>query len=143
MKALTIHQPWAWLITNGYKSVENRSRRTTYRGPLAIHAGARRGAERQGWLSEELLAKLRAAGYPIPDVDELVFSAVVGRVDLVDCVEYDPDSPRLPGLDQHGLEDDPFASGPWCWILANPRALAEPIAQSGARGLWEWDGEIA
>lgn len=39
MKALSIHQPWAWLITNGIKNIENRDWSTDYRGFLLIHAG--------------------------------------------------------------------------------------------------------
>ncbi len=39
MKALSIRQPYAWLIVNGIKDVENRTWRTGYRGPVLIHAG--------------------------------------------------------------------------------------------------------
>lgn len=41
MKALSIQQPWAWLITHGYKDIENRRWRyaPSYRGQLLIHAG--------------------------------------------------------------------------------------------------------
>jgi len=39
MKALTISQPFASLIASGSKFVENRTWPTSYRGPLAIHAG--------------------------------------------------------------------------------------------------------
>ncbi|HHY88739.1 MAG TPA: ASCH domain-containing protein, partial [Chloroflexi bacterium] len=39
MKALSVRQPWAWLIAQGYKTVENRTWATNYRGPLLIHAG--------------------------------------------------------------------------------------------------------
>jgi hypothetical protein len=41
-KAITVRQPYAWLIVNGFKTVENRSEhesRWSFRGPLAIHAG--------------------------------------------------------------------------------------------------------
>lgn len=41
MKAITLHQPWATLISLGVKSIETRSWSTSYRGPLAIHAAAR------------------------------------------------------------------------------------------------------
>jgi ASCH domain len=34
MKVIVIRQPWAWLIVNGIKDIENRSWRTRYRGPL-------------------------------------------------------------------------------------------------------------
>lgn len=39
MKALTISQPYASLIANGEKWIENRRWETLYRGKLAIHAG--------------------------------------------------------------------------------------------------------
>ena len=38
LKVLVVRQPWAWLIVNGYKDIENRSWRTRYRGALLIHA---------------------------------------------------------------------------------------------------------
>ncbi len=42
LPALSVHQPWAWLIVAGFKHIENRSRRTHYRGPVLIHAGLNR-----------------------------------------------------------------------------------------------------
>lgn len=44
--ALSIQQPWAWLITHGYKEIENRDWQPTYRGRILIHAG-KKGDE--GW----------------------------------------------------------------------------------------------
>ena len=41
MKVIVIRQPWAWLIVNGYKDVENRTWVTRYRGMLLIQASAR------------------------------------------------------------------------------------------------------
>ena len=37
--ALSIRQPWAWLIVNGYKDIENRDWKTHYRGRFYVHAG--------------------------------------------------------------------------------------------------------
>ena len=39
MKALTIRQPWADAIVHGTKRTENRTWKTTHRGPVLIHAG--------------------------------------------------------------------------------------------------------
>lgn len=39
MKALTIKEPWATLIIEGYKEYEFRSWKTNYRGKILIHAG--------------------------------------------------------------------------------------------------------
>ena len=46
VKALTVHQPWAWAIINGRKRVENRNRSTRVRGRIAIHSS-------QCWRSRE------------------------------------------------------------------------------------------
>jgi hypothetical protein len=35
MKTLSVRQPYAWLIVAGFKPIENRTWRTTYRGPQA------------------------------------------------------------------------------------------------------------
>ena len=38
MKALSIRQPWSWLIAAGYKDIENRTWHTNYRGKFYVHA---------------------------------------------------------------------------------------------------------
>lgn len=89
--ALSIRQPWAWLIVNGYKDIENRSWPTVFRGPFAVHAGqtmARR-------YYDETVASLRAAGIcpsDIPPYEALDRGGIVGVARIVDCVEHS-DSP--------------------------------------------------
>jgi len=39
MKVITIKQPWATLIAEGYKEYEFRTWKTKYRGEILIHAG--------------------------------------------------------------------------------------------------------
>ena len=39
MKVITIKEPWATLIANGYKEYEFRVWKTNYRGEILIHAG--------------------------------------------------------------------------------------------------------
>ena len=36
---LSVRQPWAWLLCENLKDVENRNWKTNYRGTLYIHAG--------------------------------------------------------------------------------------------------------
>lgn len=52
MKAVTLWQPWASLVAIGAKTIETRSWATSYRGPLAIHAAARKPAvpDPHGWI---------------------------------------------------------------------------------------------
>jgi len=46
MRAITLQQPWAWLVVNGYKRWEYRTWSTDHRGLLVVHASGRRD-----WLS--------------------------------------------------------------------------------------------
>ncbi len=60
MKALSIRQPWAWLIANGYKDIENRSWRTNFRGEFLIHAGKKFDSAGWRWAA----AETNIASYP-------------------------------------------------------------------------------
>lgn len=83
MKALSIQQPWAWFIVNGFKPVENRTWATKYRGPLLIHAGKKFDIDGHVWIFNNF-AKL---GLPVPpELSGYEQGGIVGVVDLVDCV---------------------------------------------------------
>lgn len=41
MKALSVKQPWAWLIANGYQDIENSDVPIGYKGMILIHALSR------------------------------------------------------------------------------------------------------
>lgn len=132
MKALSVCQPWAWLIVHGYKRVENRTWRPgkKYRGPLLIHASRSRA-----WLGDVMLgSSLRQLVPSLPALDEYDHGAVVGCVELVECftiAEYRELWPR-----------DRFASGPYCWMLDSPRAFDTPITLPGRRMLFELPDSI-
>lgn len=114
-RALSIKQPWAWLIVNGYKDVENRSRRTHHRGPLLIHAGLDKGE-----FNEDMADYIkRKYGVAIPDTLEL--GGVVGVAEVVDC----SDAHSSPW----------FVKGNFGWVLANPRRLSFRSCK-GALGLF-------
>lgn len=60
MKAITIWQPWASLLACGAKEYETRSWATAYRGPIAIHAAAKK-PPKQGDLSPEIFQAVTEA----------------------------------------------------------------------------------
>ncbi len=124
MKAITIQQPWASAIVTGIKKIENRSWSTSFKGPLVIHAGM------QPWqhgISDEIHKLL----FPICPLAELERGVLLGVVDLVGCEVYN---------ESHA--DDPFATGPFCWKLENPRMFKTPIPMKGRLGLWNLSDEI-
>jgi hypothetical protein len=140
MRALTILQPWAYCIAVGAKPVENRSRSTAYRGPLAIHAG-RRWAE---WGADDprVLQALRPfltqhqfhRGYV--DHAELpgrfVFGAVLAVAHLTDCH-------RAVGCCEPWGDPDDVDRATWHWVLKDVRLLLEPMPARGCLGLWNVD----
>jgi hypothetical protein len=125
MKALTVKQPWASLILAGYKDVENRSRPTKHRGPLAIHVSKRAAAGNGFELlpSPEIFPWSHALLATSPKYAQ--FGMVIGTVDVVDCIQ---DSKSPWAMRDH-----------WHWVLDNARPLDEPVPAKGRLGLWEWD----
>ncbi len=91
MKAISIRQPWAWLIVHGGKDIENRTWPTRYRGPVLIHAA--KGMTREEWEDAWTFAqgtgaspKAIAAGITRDTIDRGGF---VGMADLTDCVPWE------------------------------------------------------
>jgi hypothetical protein len=50
MKALSIKQPWAWLIVHGYKDIENRTFDSPRCGRIYVHAGKTTDDDGMVWL---------------------------------------------------------------------------------------------
>lgn len=83
MKALSIRQPWAWLIMNGGKDIENRSRNTNFRGRFLVHV-SKSMTKREYEFGAEYAKSL---GISIPPADQLLLGGVIGSVELVDCLD--------------------------------------------------------
>lgn len=139
MKTITVRQPWASLITCGAKLYENRSWKTSYRGPLLIHAAQSIDCTRADW-QDELSDPDGPALFPgLPSYDDLVKdrSVIVCRVELVDCLHIDEILDALPD----DVEPHWSAGGPWAWLLANPVPVRSPVTK-GKLGFWNYDGPL-
>lgn len=87
MKALSIRQPWAWLILNAAKDVENRDWWTSFRGRFLIHAS--KGMTRDEYDSAKEFAvetRLISIGQ-MPAFERLERGGIVGTATLFNCVE--------------------------------------------------------
>jgi len=127
IQALSVRQPWAYAILHGGKTIENRSWPTQLRGTIALHAGRSmepddvaaffRFIEERGlsgsWLQRNA-------------VDNLPRGAVVGLVDLVDCVK---------------TSTSPWFEGPYAFVLENPREI-NPIYCRGAQKFFDLPAEV-
>lgn len=128
MKALTIKEPWATLIIEGYKKYEFRSWKTNYRGKILIHAG----------LS---LEKNMIEIFEKYDLD-YKFGYIIGEAEIVDCILVDEKfneklskiNPLVYGKINH-MET-------YGWKLENVKKYDKPIPCKGKLGLWNYEGDI-
>jgi hypothetical protein len=107
MNAVSIQQPDAAALLAEQEPVNYAGWQTSHRGPLLIHAAKR------------LPSKDSAR-----EVPGLVYNAVIGVVDLADCVK-----------DDH-LGTDPDEVG-YYWVLTNLRVFARPLHVNGKVGLFQ------
>jgi hypothetical protein len=116
VRALSVRPPWAWAIAHADKRIENRSWRTSYRGPLAIHAS-------QKFVGSEAAELERILGY---ELDPTMFKrgAFIAVADLVDVVKAE------------AIKPSPWLCGPYAWLLEDVRPLSAEVPASGKLGLW-------
>jgi hypothetical protein len=143
LRGLTLWRPWAASIVHGPKRVENRpwappSSLVRQGLWLALHAGKRwdeEGAEfiLNKWHAANVEITKDARGTWMDRTRERRWPAkwtaqgIVGVARVVGAEE-------VGGM--FGQPSDPWAFGPWCWDLADVRALAVPIPCRGAQMLW-------
>lgn len=124
MKALTIKQPWASLIIEGYKCYEFRGWKTNYRGKILIHAGIS--------LEKDMLKRFK--DYNL----NYICGAIIGEAELVDCILVDEKlndklndiNPTVYGRSNHVEK--------YAWKLENIIKYDKPIPAKGKLGLWNY-----
>lgn len=125
MKALTIKQPFAHLIAADIKDIENRTWRTHFRGRIYIHA-SQKHEEGQAFmfLTVEQLKTIPFNTKEILIINKLDCSAIIGEVDIVDCIQ---NSDSVWAIEGH-----------WHWVLRNPVLYDKPITNiKGKLSFWE------
>lgn len=106
--ALSVQQPWAYLIVHGFKPVENRTWGTRLRGRIGIHAGKKFDADGYAWVQLHLPALgMTPADLPPPAAFER--GGIVGAATLAGCVTE---------------SDSPWFFGPFGFVLEDPEPLA-------------------
>ena len=124
LKALTIKEPWATLIIEGYKEYEFRSWKTNYRGKILIHAGMS--------IEKDMLERFKNYNLKYSK------GKIIGEATLVDCIlvdeifndklrKYDP---TIYGKSNHVKT--------YAWKLENIKKYKTPISVKGQLGLWNY-----
>ncbi len=128
MKALTVIQPWAWLIATGQKLVENRS----WKPPehmigqrIALHAGKKRNSKVDIWLEDSL---------DILTPEELDIGAIVATVRIAGVITLE---------EQLAPAQRQWFCGPFGWVFDQVAILDEPILDvNGQLGLWNVPDDV-
>lgn len=124
MKALSIQQPWAWLIVNGLKDIENRTWRTAFRGRVLVHAGKTLDASAWSFFR----ASWRFRDIALPPMESIERGGIVGWVDITDCLAETVELHRASR----------WFNGPYGFVLANAKPLPfHPLR--GKLGFFEVD----
>ena len=124
MKVLTIKEPWASLIINGYKKYEFRSWKTNYRGKILIHAG----------MTLDYKKSLLFKNYNL----DYHKGEIIGEADIVDCILVDQEFDRK----LHKINKDVYGDNHvdlYAWKLDNIKMYDKPIPIKGKLGLWNYE----
>lgn len=117
MKALSIRQPWAWLIVNGYKTVENRSRSLGHPfGDILIHASKAMSSD--DYIACEIFLRSAPEFKPaldaLPPADQLVRGGIVGQARIESKISNMPLDLFKPGT---------WYTGEIGYVLSNAKRL--------------------
>lgn len=127
MKTITIKEPWATLIANGYKEYEFRVWKTNYRGEILIHAGKS--------YDEDNLKKFAAKNLKYSP------GKIIAKAKITDCVLVDE------SFSKKMLEKDPLVYNNlkskrnkklYGFKLEQVEKI-EPIEATGKLSLWEYN----
>lgn len=126
MKVITIKQPWATLIVEGYKRFEFRSWKTNYRGDILIHAGK--------GIDKEAMERLKKY---LPD--EIPIGKIIGKATLTNCVPMSKDFADMLSKENNDIYTTHSFSRNYGFKLENVEKLDNPIEIRGQLGLWNYN----
>ena len=120
MKAVTVRQPYASLISVGLKTYEFRNLNTKYRGPIYIHAAV------QSFNDKLYLATKYHLDCP--------HAVIVAKANLADCI------PNNEKLQQKLKQSNHLIYGSNChkyaWVLTDIKPINSKTIVKGQLGIW-------
>lgn len=121
-KVLSVRQPWADLLVQGVKDVENRSWFSSYRGPLYIHAAKTYGRDEREDFQDLIEDGIR--------VDAPTrFGGIIGIVTVFDCT-------REQRSRWHNR-------GYFGWYVRNAVEFRKMVPCRGELGLFDMSSDVA
>lgn len=130
MKVISIKEPFATFIKDGYKKIETRSWKTNYRGELLIHASGKNIAKE--FLTNEYVVSLT-------NKLNMNYGNIICRGNLVDCVYMDEDFLKLMKKNEKEFNLGLYELGRYAWIFEDVEPIY-PIPAKGKLNIWNYEG---
>ena len=148
MKAISIKQPWAYLIASGIKDIENRTWKTKFRGRVLIHS-SKTEYETPMYLLNDRQYDSIMQEKRIEINNSLEYGCIIGSVEIVGCVINHSSIWAEKSIDcKDGCQDVENCPVGKCqhliynWVLSNPILFDEPILNvKGKLRFWDYEFE--
>lgn len=124
MKVITLKQPWASLVANGYKKYEFRSWKLNYRGDILIHAGKA--------IDKDAMEQVKNLNLEYPN------SKILAIVHIDDCIKLDETINKQICSENYQVYGNKNRTG-YAWKLSNIRKIENTDIVSGKQGIWNYD----
>ena len=127
MKTITIKQPFATLIAEGFKEYEFRTWKTKYRGDILIHAGK--------GIDKEAMKKYEYLNLEYPQ------GCIIAKATLTDCIWIDKDVRKMLKEKNASIYEHIIKHTEWIgygFQLENIQKI-KPISSSGKLSFWEYN----
>jgi len=136
-KCLSMLQPWASLLIEGFKRFEGRFWNTEYRGPLWIHAGSTPPTPETLKFVENEYAEFYKNAEKKPNFPERYpLGSLLGLVDLQTVLKKDTYNEVIPKeFRENSMSEHVF-------VVRNPRKLLYPIKMPGSKDIYDLHPEI-
>lgn len=123
MKALSLTQPWAYLITEKGMNVENRTWKTNFRGFFAIHATKSYREEDFKYCLHAFKLKLKR--------DDVPYGVITGFAELTEVIT----------ASEVTEETKKWFIGDYGFVMKNVIKLKNPVPAKGSLSFWEVDNQ--
>lgn len=127
MKVITIKQPWATLIAEGYKEFEFRTWKTKYRGEILIHAGK--------GIDKKAMEKFKHLNLEYPT------GCIIAKASITDCILVDDEMRKILKSKNPLVYSNIIKHTEWDgygFKLENVKRI-KPIYINGKLSLWDYD----
>lgn len=122
VRCITLQEPWAWLISQGFKDCENRKWSTVFQGRVFIHSGKAFSDDYrkiENWVGTHMGIMLPGRAW----LEQYHCGRIVGVAEFAPMVSLLPDSPWK-------------MRNQWAWPITWCHAVIPTAPVKGMLGLW-------